>query len=887
MNDRSSLKSQIGRDIFRLFGTYVLGVTALIMLLAVYGIYFYQKEESKHYKALVSTRLLHEVGTALRQATDLAESPAVWTALTDSAGRGTYLLPLLNKANANPMAQFELLDYRGRSTLYSANASGLLMDEISSVQKTAQDAQMHWQIARIESSQELLASVPISANFSEGLAGILVMHLDLTKVIKSMDLPKDLSLRFGTTTHEALAEDHDGPSQVFSLSWAMAGRELTLQVEQQQSYGHAVLFVITGLGLSMCCGAMLFVGLRRWARDFSTRTTQRLQGLVQLADNTLQGRHETAPPDATGDEISAVSLALQEMVKQQRLITQQLTVFSKVFETAAEGILITDPNGLVVDVNAALLQMTGYTKAQLVHEPAGRLYLKDAQGSSMPEIAETVRQRGMWRGETCFLNHQQVLIPVLLSVSTLQDTQGHRQGHVSVFSDIRPMRQAEQKLKDMLHEDPLSGMPNYRAFLAFMQHRLQGGPFALLFIDMDHFKQINDTFGHEQGDAVIRQIAHHLRAQLPAGHFLCRRSGDEFMAVVDVDAPLNEFKKTLQRLFKPTAFSVSELGAVQVTATFSAGAALYPDHAQNLHELLIYADTALLQAKESGRNQIQWLNAAMLAATSRKSQVDAKLALAIQTGKIQPWYQPEVDLESGRIIGFEALARWQDEELGMVSPTEFIHLAEQSGAIDPLTQSMFAQVVRDSHSIRDRFPGTVIALNSSPQLLSGKRLLAMLTDLALQLDNSLEGLVLEITETDFAMNPQELTIQLQAIIGMGMRVAIDDFGKSYSSLSRLASLPIQKLKMDMSFVAGLEGEDNRKIVSAILALAQSLRLEVTAEGVETPFQRDTLLQLGCRQGQGFGFAKPMPLTEILTLPPVLSGSWGLEVAAPSAQQGDV
>lgn len=409
-------------------------------------------------------------------------------------------------------------------------------------------------------------------------------------------------------------------------------------------------------------------------------------------------------------------------------------------------------------------------------------------------------------------------------------------------------------------------MPNYRAFLQYIQQKGDRSKFAILFIDLDNFKNINDTFGHDQGDEVIRQIAQHLKGTLPAGNFLCRRSGDEFIAVLDVDEPVAAFKARLELMFKPAVFNISHMGTVQITATFSAGAALFPDHSQSINELLIYADTALLSAKESGRNQIQWLNAQMLTATSRKTKVDSKLAVAIREGRIFPHYQPEVDLRTGKIIGFEALARWHDEELGMVSPAEFIPLAEQSGAIDPLTQNLFAQVIQDSRVIRTRFPRATIALNSPPQLLSGKRLLTMLTHQASQLENGLSGFVLEITETDYALSQQELAGQLQAIMGLGVRIAIDDFGKSYSSLSRLTSMPIQKLKIDMAFTAGMEREENIKIISGILALAQSLRLEVTAEGVENRFQQDTLIQLGCQQAQGYFYAKPLSLQELVALP---------------------
>jgi predicted signal transduction protein with EAL and GGDEF domain len=353
---------------------------------------------------------------------------------------------------------------------------------------------------------------------------------------------------------------------------------------------------------------------------------------------------------------------------------------------------------------------------------------------------------------------------------------------------------------------------------------------------------------------------------LPAGHFLCRRSGDEFIVVMDINKPLPEFKRKLNRIFEPTTVSLQQLGTVHVSASFSVGVALYPEHSKTINDLLVFADTALLVAKESGRNQIKWLSTKMMIATLRKTKVNSKLPAAIREGKIHPHYQPEVDLLTGKIIGFEALARWRDDELGMVNPAEFIPLAEQSGAIDPLTVSMFKQVVKDSHVIRAHFPDAVIAVNSSPQLLSGSRLFLILETLATLSEKALDGFVLEITETDFAMSPAELAAQLEAIMGLGVRIAIDDFGKSYSSLSRLASMPIQKLKIDMSFTAGLEHRENEKIISGILALAKSMDLEVTAEGVETRFQRDTLLALGCEKAQGYFYSKPMKLKDVLALP---------------------
>lgn len=875
MSRLKSLKAQISHDVFRLFGAYILGVTSLSMLLAIYGIFFYQQEEFKHYKALIATRLSSEMSASFRQVHDLAHSTEVWTGLTDSSGRGSYLLPLLEKANQNKYYQFDLLDYLGRFFIQSGNSAGLLLDSPDNIQKTIEDNQTHLELVTIDKVIYLTASVPVTANFSDSTIGIVLLHLDLDRVMASLNFPDDLNVNYSLSPFEQKASDPSKHSEAFQFEWRDGGKVYALHIQLQQSYFSAFLFVMTGLAVSLTSGGLLFLGLRRWTQLFSERTTRRLDNLVQLATDTVQGRGDETLVDNTGDEIAKVSNALQSMLQKQRLATQKQAVFSRVFETAAEAILITNKQGLVVDVNAALTDMTGYTKEELIDQHAGRLYIQDDKSVALPVIAESVRKTGSWRGETYFLSKQQTLLPVLLSVSTLLDAHGQSQGHVSVFADIRAIREAEKKLQNLLNEDQLTGLPNYRGFLEYFKNKGKHAQFAILFIDLDNFKNINDTFGHDQGDEVIRQIAQHLKATLPTGNFLCRRSGDEFIAVLDVHEPIADFKDRLSLMFKPAVFTVNHMGTVQITSTFSAGAALFPDHSESVHELLIYADTALLSAKESGRNQIQWLNAHMLAATSRKTKVDSKLAVAIREGRIHPHYQAEVDLATGKIIGFEALARWHDEELGMVSPAEFIPLAEQSGAIDPLTERLFTQVVKDSHAIRARFPKATIALNSSPQLLCGKRLLTMLSNLASELDNGLDGFVLEITETDFAMSAQELATQLQAIMGLGVRIAIDDFGKSYSSLFRLASMPIQKLKIDMSFTAGMERQENIKIISGILALAQSLDLEVTAEGVETRFQQDTLIQLGCQQAQGYFYSKPLKLEDLLALPSHLTPTTAL------------
>ncbi len=866
MKQPLQLKAQISKEIFKLFGTYMLVSTALIVIVALYGIYYYQKEEFKHYKALISTKLESEIKAAFLQATELSQSPNVWTAMTDSVGRGSYLIPVLAKANQNPNYKFSLLDYRGREFIHSGNNAIELMDVLWSVQETLNDNHAHYEILQIGQSSYLVVSQPITTNFTDSMVGILLMHFDIDKAIANLEIPKDMQISFMSDILEDTPFKFYQQGEDFKLTWQAAEEPYAIHIKLVQNHAPAMLLIWSGLSVSLICSMFLFWRLKKWTTEFSVRTTSRLDKLVVLASDTLLGRNVASTTDNSGDEISEVSNVLQGILQKQRLTTEKLSIFSRVFETAAEAILVTNRKGLIVDLNRALLDMTGYSKEDLIGQPAGRLYLKEQSKKDVSIIAKSVQKNGSWRGETYFLSRQQRPIPVLLSVSTLRDSEGISQGYVSVFSDISPLRKVEQQLKDLLLEDQLTQLPNYRGFLAYMDERVHGERFALLFIDLDHFKSINDTYGHDQGDEAIRLIAQHLKSVLPDGTFLCRRSGDEFIAVITVNEPVEDFKKKLQLIFRPHTLDLNDTTSTQFSATFSAGAALFPDDSKKISELLIFADTALLSAKESGRNQVKWLDSQLMNATSRKTKIDNKLALAISQGKIHPHYQPEVDLRTGNIIGFEALARWHDEELGQVSPNEFIALAEQSGAIAALTQSLFTQVVADSHAMRARFPGASIALNSSPQLMAGKWLLTLLSTLATQEENGLQGFVLEITESDLSLSPEEISSQLKAIMALGLKIAIDDFGKSYSSLSRLASMPIQKLKIDMSFTAGLEREENIKIVAGILALAQSLDLDVTAEGVENDLQRDTLVALGCKQAQGYLYAKPMPLKDVLALP---------------------
>jgi predicted signal transduction protein with EAL and GGDEF domain len=380
------------------------------------------------------------------------------------------------------------------------------------------------------------------------------------------------------------------------------------------------------------------------------------------------------------------------------------------------------------------------------------------------------------------------------------------------------------------------------------------------------------------GDLVIKSLAAHLRSTLPRGHLLCRRSGDEFIAVVDLPGPESAayLERTLERL-NPLNVPLPT-GKVAVSATV--GLSRYPEDGPDWQSLMICADVAMNEAKQRQRGTVAWFDAALGQRVYRRRLIQARLAQAIQERAIEVHYQPEVDLRSGAVIGFEALARWNDPELGAVSPAEFVPVAEEAYLLEALSLLVLETVLGDKPRLLARFPAARVALNIAPQAFLDSRLLDYLQGRRLAQPTVMEGLEIELTESQIASGEAYLLGQLQALTEMGLHLVIDDFGTGYSSLGRLTQFPISRLKIDRSFVAGLEEDRQAKIARLVINLARTLEFEVTAEGVETESQREALLAMGCSRAQGWLYARAMPLAQIEGLPDRL-----VAVASPALPAG--
>ncbi len=864
-------KERISVPLVQILGVYVALITCLVMGLTVLAAYLQQSADAGYQRQRVLTRLVSEITSQAGEISALATSPLLWTGLTDSQGREVYLAPLLERFNRGGARRFYVLDYRGRVFISPSAESPDVAPAIASdpvviaaVDQMRDGFGLRTPVGGMP--QVLLVHRILNPN-TDGAVGYIVAVIDVPKALSLLRLESDvaLSLAIGES---ALTPEPDGRWLIGGEAAATASEgdmDVPVRVWVGRPIYSAALYVLAGLLVALLLAWWIIQRVKGWADRFATATTERLDRLLFECQAILENKQITAVEPGPDDELSQVTRALNAMLVKQRRFTDELRTTAQVFETAAEGILVTDPDGRIVQANAALLAMTGYTRDDLLGRPAGTLYRRAQELDVGRQMAASLSETGRWSGETIFLGRSGQLIPASVALSRIQNEEGEVLGNVAVITDISRLKKVEHQLRDLANRDALTGLPNFRHMSEQVQLVLQDATaqsrrWAVVFLDLDHFKSVNDDLGHDAGDTVVKGLAAHLQQRLPAGHLLCRRSGDEFIAMIERSG---EDDDTLtQMLTRLTPLEVStEAGLVRVTATI--GVSRFPEDAANWHDLQICADVAMNEAKQERRGSLVWYDERIGHRLYRRRQIQGRLAEAIENSAFSVHYQPEVDLRTGGVIGFEALARWDDPELGRVSPAEFIAAAEEGRMMDAFTLCIAQKVLEDKPRLQARFPNAVVAFNASPQVFRRSRLLDFLSDWSLREPGILEGLEIELTETEISRSNLSLQTQMQALVGLGVRLAIDDFGTGYSSLSRLTQFPISRLKIDRSFVQGMERTRELRIARLIIDLAKALNLEVTAEGVETVEQREALLRIGCHRGQGWLFARAMPASELL------------------------
>lgn len=586
--------------------------------------------------------------------------------------------------------------------------------------------------------------------------------------------------------------------------------------------------------------------------------------------------HARTVRDGEGQPDRVVGVVLD--VTERLQAEQRLRQASVVYQTMAEGIAILDERGAILSVNPAFSTITGHAaQAVLGRVPDDFLHQKRHSPDFFELLART--EEGYWRGEIAMLRADGAVFPAWQHVCVVRDESGQPTHHVLTFSDIGQIRDAEAHIHHMAFHDALTGLGNRHLLsqrLADEIHRAarSGRRLALLFIDLDNFKLINDTRGHALGDELLTAVARRISAQLRSSDLAVRLGGDEFVVLVP-DLPRIEdaalvAQKLLNELHQPLLLQGEPL---RVGA--SIGIAIHPDNGETPQALLQAADNAMYGAKERGRHRYAFFSADMAESARERLAVEQGLRRALEVGELRVHYQPVIGLASGVISGVEALVRWQHPEWGMVGPQRFVQVAEDCGLIVPLGLWVLRQACAQAVQwLQQGLPPLRLAVNVSVRQMQQPGFAEEVAEALHDTGLPAHLLELEITESTLQSVSQSREM-LGRLKALGVTVAIDDFGTGFSSLSLLKHLAIDRVKLDRSFVQDLPSDGpNVQVTRAIVDLARALHLALTAEGIESQAQRTMLLGMGCQEGQGYLFARPMPAGE---LPPLLLGTPSLNL----------
>ncbi|PPE74610.1 bifunctional diguanylate cyclase/phosphodiesterase [Solimonas fluminis] len=550
----------------------------------------------------------------------------------------------------------------------------------------------------------------------------------------------------------------------------------------------------------------------------------------------------------------------------------QLRQAATVFTGTHEGVVITDPEGQILAVNPAFCAITGYGEPELIGQNMRLLKSGRQDAAFYAKVWDAIRSQGFWQGEMWNRRKNGEIFPEWQTISAVHDAAGKLVNYVGSFSDISRIKQSEAQLEHLAHHDALTGLPNrlvLRSKLdeALVRGRRSGHSGALLMMDLDRFKNVNDSLGHAAGDELLTFAAQRLRAALRESDLLVRQGGDEFVVLLEGLGQAEDAARVARSLIECIGQPFLLSGGHQAYVGLSIGISLFPADGDSAGDVIKHADSALYEAKAAGRGTYRFYNASLTQVAASRLELEARLRRALEREEFTLHYQPLVNLANGRLRGVEALVRWQDGEGRTVPPGEFIPLAEDTGLIVPLGEWVLRQACTQVARWRSEgFELGTLAVNLSPRQLGlpdiDDRVRAILAETGLPP----QVLELEITEGALAGDTAHVQDKVSRLKALGLRIAIDDFGTGYSSLVYLKRFPVDKLKIDRAFVRDVpEDATDAEIISAIIALGTILQLEVLAEGVEKPSQLQFLLQHGCNSGQGFLFSRPVPPDQIRTM----------------------
>lgn len=582
----------------------------------------------------------------------------------------------------------------------------------------------------------------------------------------------------------------------------------------------------------------------------------------------VRTRGRVAERDAAGRPVRFAGATRD--VHDLRHAEREVRVAYEVFRSMSEAVSVIDLDFTFVAVNPAFSRITGYSEADVVGRPADLLDSSQHSREFYQRVRGIAVRSGHWSGEMWQRRQDGGEFLCWIELSEVTDAHRQRTHFVAVVNDITEKKRAEQELRYLANYDTLTGLPNRtllseRLSRAIIRARRQDSRVAVLFIDLDRFKDVNDTLGHAAGDRLLKAAATRLQAAVGPTDTVARLGGDEFTIVVEDLDGIGAVERLAERLIAAFGAPLEVDDRHTASITPSIGISLYPDHAMVPTDLLKYADTAMYQAKAEGRNTFQVYEEAMDAEARRRAALLAALRRALAQDEFRLVFQPRLNLRTDRCVGVEALLRWRSAELGDIGPAEFIPLAEESGLILAIGEWVLREACRTLRHWHDEgFVDVACSINVSVLQLLRAPLAEQLRSILAETGVAPDRVELELTESMVMKNAEQALAVLHALRDLGVRLAIDDFGTGYSSLVYLKRLPIDTLKIDKAFIGDLTDDpDDEAITATIITMAHSLGLHVVAEGVETPAQLAYLRGQGCDEVQGYWLSRPLETSQAI------------------------
>jgi len=564
-----------------------------------------------------------------------------------------------------------------------------------------------------------------------------------------------------------------------------------------------------------------------------------------------------------------LAMALLWRLRQGKEVAEQnLYLAAKVFGHSVEAIMITDPEGNIIEVNQAFSKINGYSREEVQGQNPRLLKSGRHDRDFYVSLWDKLLRNGTWEGEIWNRRKSGEIYPALLSIATVRDRKGATSHYIGMTVDLTQYKETEALLEQLRTFDPLTKLPNREAWLSAVDQSIVSaqrsqGHFALLEIGLDRFKVINESLGLSTGDKVLVAAADNIRRLLRRHDVAARSGGDRFSILLPDMSDARDIGAFCERLLAAFAQPI-EVDGQPLHVSVSLGAALYPMDGEATSALLQNTESALYRAKEEGRACYKFYSAEMNAASSRLLALEQMMRQALEKQEFAVVYQPQVAAGSNRLVGMEALLRWRNAELGMISPVQFIPIAEATGLILPIGEWVLQQACRQAREWQERFGVELpVAVNLSARQFRHEELMQTVGKALEESRLPAHLLELEITEGLLIHDPQGAARIMGEMRQLGIRVALDDFGTGYSSLAYLKTFPLDRLKLDQAFVRDLpDNLSDRAIACAVIALGHNLELEILAEGVETTAQQDFLLEAGCNVFQGYLYGRPMTPTEL-------------------------